>query len=582
MSNIKNSVTWRITLVAILLVLPLNILTILFIQRLVTDSDERMDFEIQSSLSAMSSYLDRELESINRRLLYENVINTDFSALADESSNASTSQEGQLVQGAREIFKQMLDEYRVADLFYCYFPENSLYITQGSPGISREGYIGVINEISENVDSKYGTVWEVHIVDELPILISFTRWKNREFGVILNLRNTARVVQTDAGGSDRIISFTDTDNNVLPILTNNNEAFCIEILSAAVSSGSQKLNAGTDRYKIYRESLVKYGINMLLLVPDAGALSRLSRNAGILSFIALFLTVLVLPLMLFTMRRWVIAPISKIIVGMAQIESGNIDSRLDENMGSSEFNRISRSFNNMMDEVEGLKIDVYEKELEKKDISMRYLSRQIQPHFILNALNILYSYEPQEYELSRKLILSISRYFRYIVYIKNRFVTLKQEMDFVRNYLDIQSVRYPDLFFSIVEFEEGLEDYLIPPLIVQTLAENSIKHSLKIGRLINIYIITDHIIGSDGLDKVRIRVYDTGEGISDEILSEIHEFQKTGEPQEHLGVGIQNTIERLKYLYSDMTDISFERDPAGNGTNIEIVLPMIKADRSEA
>lgn len=573
MRRFIDSVTWRITFVVILLVLPLNILTILFIHNVVTDSDERMTLEIQSSLSVSSTYLERELEALDRRLLYENVINSDFSILADLSESASAKERGELIVDAKNIFKQMLDEYQIADLFYCYFPTTDLYITNGSPGISRDRYLSVINELSHTLSDDYGTVWTAVNIDGTPTLISLTRWKNRDFGVLLNLNNTGEALAKEAG-SDRYISFVGTDNSIIPVFQPG--SIVIDDNNFNESDSNNDVIIDGKDYRLYEHTLEDYNIVILMLVPYTSLFNRLSTEALILSLIALFFTIVALPLMLVIMRKWLIKPIFDVTKVMRRIEDGDIEHRLDENLGSTEFNQISHSFNKMMDEVENLKIDVYEKELEKKDITTTYLSRQIQPHFILNALNILYSYEPEEYELSRKLILSISKYFRYIVNIKKKFVTLKQEMDFVKTYLDIQSVRYPDLFFSIVEYEEELKDYLIPPLIVQTLTENSIKHSLKIGKKINIYVITDHIKGDDGHEKIRIRVYDTGMGITDEILDEIHQFQNNGEPQEHLGVGIQNTIERLKYIYSDMTMISFERDPDGNGTNIELLLPMIK------
>ena len=198
----------------------------------------------------------------------------------------------------------------------------------------------------------------------------------------------------------------------------------------------------------------------------------------------------------------------------------------------------------MMEQVKTLKIDVYEKELEKKDIMMRYLSQQIQPHFVLNAMNILYSYEPEEYELSQKMILYISRYFRYIVNTNEEFVTLSMEMNHIRNYFEIQKARFPGLFYSIVEYDEDLRNALIPPLLVQNFAEDSIKHSLKIGNKITIFVITDVIEGDDGEKKMRIRLVDTGEGMPGEVLSEIEAFKRTGERQ------VTQTCARLRLTAS--------------------------------
>ena len=259
---------------------------------------------------------------------------------------------------------------------------------------------------------------------------------------------------------------------------------------------------------------------------------------------------------------------------MDEIEQGNLDYRIStKKTDGREFDRINQNFNKMMEQVTDLRIDVYEKELAQKNIKMQYLSQQIQPHFILNAMNVLYSYEPEEYELSQKMIKCISKYFRHIVYANDTFVELYQEMEHIQNYFEIQKARFPDMFFAIVEYDEALKTVLIPPLLIQNFTENAIKHSLKIGKKIEIFVIGEKIT-KDGQDWMRIRIADTGEGISDEALEQIEEFRRTGIAQPKLGVGIQNAIERMKYLYLDNGSIHIERDPHYSGTNIELIVPV--------
>ena len=85
----------------------------------------------------------------------------------------------------------------------------------------------------------------------------------------------------------------------------------------------------------------------------------------------------------------------------------------------------------------------------------------------------------------------------------------------------------------------------------------------------------------DGLTKMRIRIADTGEGITDEILEQIQMYRQTGMKQQNLGVGITNAIERMKYLYGDQGTIRIERDSHYNGTNVEILLPVFYEYKGE-
>lgn len=293
----------------------------------------------------------------------------------------------------------------------------------------------------------------------------------------------------------------------------------------------------------------------------------------VLEVISLILVFLSMPILLFFERRWLIHPLKRLTGAIEIIEKGDLDYRIEENCKSMEFTQINKSFNRMMDQVSDLKIHVYEIQLEKQQIKMKFLSQQIQPHFILNTLNILYSYEQEEYPLIQKMILLLSRYFRYIVNANSDFVTLKEEMDHIRNYFDIQQVRYPETFFAMVEYDEEIEDCLVPPLLIQNFAENSIKHSIRIGNHIDIFVIAQKY----DEEHLRIRMLDTGEGINETTLEKIKLFQETGEHQPGLGIGIQNAIERLKVLYGLDTSFKIGRDEP-HGTRISIILPIHHAE----
>lgn len=136
----------------------------------------------------------------------------------------------------------------------------------------------------------------------------------------------------------------------------------------------------------------------------------------------------------------------------------------------------------------------------------------------------MYSYEQEEYPQIQKMILLLSEYFRYIVNANSDFVTLGEEMNHIHNYFDIQQVRYPETFFSMVEYDEEIEECLVPPLLIQNFAENSVKHSIKIGNHIDIFVIAQK------LDEkhIRIRMLDTGEGINEEVIRKIECFRETG------------------------------------------------------
>ena len=88
--------------------------------------------------------------------------------------------------------------------------------------------------------------------------------------------------------------------------------------------------------------------------------------------------------------------------------------------------------------------------------------------------------EPDQYPLMIKTLLCLSRYFRYVAHISEPLVPMEAELEHVKNYFQLQQIRYPDNFTYDIQCPEELLEMLIPPIVIQTFAENAIKHSLDV------------------------------------------------------------------------------------------------------
>jgi sensor histidine kinase YesM len=229
----------------------------------------------------------------------------------------------------------------------------------------------------------------------------------------------------------------------------------------------------------------------------------------------------------------------------------------------------------MMDQVEALKISVYEEQLQAQKIKMGFLAQQIKPHFILNTLNILYSYEQEEFPLIQRMIVYLSRYFRYVINANQDFVTLGQEMEHLRNYFEIQQARYVRTFEATVDYDPDLANCLIPPLLLQSFAENAIKYALLPDRIVQIRVTAEKT--ETGM---RLTVTDDGRGISSEMLERIEQFRRDRVFRMDLGVGVQNAIDRVELLYSGQGSVMLAaRD--GGGTLVTIDLPALHRRETE-
>lgn len=213
-----------------------------------------------------------------------------------------------------------------------------------------------------------------------------------------------------------------------------------------------------------------------------------------------------------------------------------------------------------------MKMELYESEAKEKELQLTYLSRRIRPHFILNVLNMIYSFKASEWPVAQKTILNLIEYFRYIVDAKNDYVTLKREMNFLKKYFEIQKQRLDGKFIYMISWEQSLDEVLIPPLVISTFVENSIKHGLLDGTS-NCIVVTVNRVD----DYMEIKISDSGEGFSENILNEINQFKEHNIEGENLGVGILNVIQRLDLYYKKQYQIKFWNE---NGAVVEMRLPI--------
>ena len=558
--------TVRLMMLIIAVLIPMNAITIIMSMFAVQGLVSRMRQNTQGTLEVYASQIDESLKSAAARSRFISTDNQDFLYLDGLTDEADKDEQWKAVVKLYNEYQDYAHENSMIGGLFSFFPNCGIQVIKDNRYSFASDKDSMQAYLDERIrEERNMTGWEAQTVGAHPRLFYLFKYRHSYCGVWFDIDEIAsRLGMMD---DDGMTLFTDREGRVL-YADRSAGAFAGGQLDPARPdmgsgyAGVSASSAGGSLYMIRAASLehVLHGFPVFMWVML------------VLSFIAL----LALPLILHFMNRWIIRPVRKLNDAMVEISCGNMDFHIVEESSGSEFERMNHEFNRMMEEVSRLKISVYEEKLEKQDIRMKFLSQQIQPHFILNTLNILYSYEKDEYPLIQKMILCLSRYFRYIVNAREDAVPLKAEMEHIRNYFEIQQARYPDTFFSFVEYDESIAGCLVPPLLIQNFAENSIKHSIKIGNQIDIFVIAQPYGG----DRIRIRMLDTGQGIDPEVVEKINEFRRTGLHQEGLGVGIENAIERLNILYGADMKFEIERDKP-HGTRIEIVLPLKRGEDME-
>src|SRR5436309_447991 len=196
------------------------------------------------------------------------------------------------------------------------------------------------------------------------------------------------------------------------------------------------------------------------------------------------------------------------------------------------------------------------------------LTSQINPHFLFNTLNTVSSLVRFDPDMARTVILKLSNILRRRLKAQVHFSPLKQELEFVDDYLDIEVVRFGREKLQIrKEIEPEALDTVVPSMILQPLVENAIRHG--IAPKIEGGTITLRAHRRNG--RLRVEVADDGVGIPPEKQTGIYES----------GIGISNVRERLKVLYGQEFSFDINSQP-GKGTAIRLELPELVVPQATA
>jgi two-component sensor histidine kinase len=195
---------------------------------------------------------------------------------------------------------------------------------------------------------------------------------------------------------------------------------------------------------------------------------------------------------------------------------------------------------------------------EIKDAQLGSLKSQIKPHFVFNTINNIRSLILEDKEKAREMLLNFSDLFRYALKNTDQSkVDLKEELEIVNQYLELISIQYEDKLQYKIQVNEGLEKFQLPPMMLQLLVENAVKHGIsrfKEGG--SIFIDIDQ---SDGF--LNIRVKNTGS------------LNTASKLNDQLGVGLENIRKRLELIYNGKAIMKMSE--IGNNVVATIKLPVL-------
>ncbi|WP_241674816.1 cache domain-containing sensor histidine kinase [Paenibacillus luteus] len=297
----------------------------------------------------------------------------------------------------------------------------------------------------------------------------------------------------------------------------------------------------------------------------AAAYKGLKRTIMIISAVCIVMVLLVPILVVSNFAKRT----NKIIRFMRKVESGDLSARIQDDK-EDELGQISRSFNDMLDELTRHIDRVYKAEIKQKHTELAALQARVNPHFLYNTLEVIRMRAVSQGARDvGEMIYSLSVLFKSFVQPKGEN-TLKDELETSRLYLELFRIRYKDKLSYEITCDESLAGRKIMRMALQPIIENYVVHGLQPKREDNRITITT--LQLDG--RVRIQAEDNGIGIEPERLESIREamdsLEETGE-----SFGLRSVHERLKLLYGTDYGLVIESTP-GVGTMVTLEFPDIE------
>lgn len=271
------------------------------------------------------------------------------------------------------------------------------------------------------------------------------------------------------------------------------------------------------------------------------------------------------------LSRKITEPVRKMNEMTEQFAKGNFSARVDVKSGD-ELEILANSLNSMVTEIAGLIERIRAEQKNAKDLELKLLQAQINPHFLYNTLDaIMWLTEAGENQQAVSMLSSLSNFFRTTLSKGKDWITVAEEESHIRSYLEIQQFRYQDILRYEISIPEDIKEYYVMKLTLQPIVENALYHGIKNKRGIGHISVT----GTMREGGLLFTVEDDGIGMTE---GELKRFRGliSGEITDNTphGFGMANVEQRIRLNYGEQYGIRVE-SRYGVGTKVTVLIPAL-------
>lgn len=279
--------------------------------------------------------------------------------------------------------------------------------------------------------------------------------------------------------------------------------------------------------------------------------------------LTIVLAIIVAFFAMYAISLWITNPIIRIKETIEKVMAGDLKAKIKVERYD-EIGILEESFNNMIRWLDESIEEIKEQEKEKRMAELSFLQAQINPHFLYNTLSgARFLVSMNKTKEAEEMLYRFSKVLRNILPKAGEMITIKDEVNIIKDYIELQKIRYPEGFEVEFSIEENMSDYKVPALILQPIVENAIFYSMENVEGKGVIKINSY----EDINDVKIEILDNGNGMSTTKINNIFE-KREGINR----VGLINVHERLQLCFGKEYGIEIFSEE-GKGTVVIFRLP---------
>ena len=386
--------------------------------------------------------------------------------------------------------------------------------------------------------------------------------------VMLNLREDFLISCFDEFEREYLAEVDVVDENGVSLLSRSQMYF--DALSAEQRARLMSADRTVVSLPVQQEGHVSYSSvktrkapwQVLVALPYTGAVKDMSE-AGSWFILLLVMEVLLIFLATLMITRMVARPLHQ-LTGAMTLHEGEHPTRVDIDCADDEIGLLKDTYNGMVDRLEAMFGRIEAESERKRQAEFHALQAQINPHFLYNTIDTArgLTLMGRGADVNR-LLRNLGEFYRNSINNGRNVITLREEIQMVKSYMDIQQIRYEDVK-TVYDVDDSACDVQIPKLVLQPLVENALYHGLRPNG--NKGVVTVRVWQDE--TSIYVSISDDGVGIPPDVIAKV--FDPRNDPLNRFG--LQGTIDRLRLFYRQERVLSIECG-VDKGTRMTITIP---------